>query len=212
MNSSQTMFTLMLLIVLFVSGCSGNTNQNKMKVINETELQQYGYLLEGNKDAKVRIYVFSDYLCPYCAKFANETKDLFEEYTKEGKIAVYYVDFIIHKDSIPFALAARCSVEQNKQKEFHYEMFKQIENRMNNNQAISQSLIVDVAQKLGMDSKKLTDCVNSKKYLDSLYNSTIMSKNLGLLGTPSLAINNQFVLTTYDKSTIKNEIDKRLTR
>ncbi|MEM5782369.1 MAG: thioredoxin domain-containing protein [Candidatus Aenigmatarchaeota archaeon] len=207
----ELLLAFLLCIALLNIGClAQNQNQNQQIQISEQILQEKGYLLEGNKDARVRIYVFSDYLCPYCAYFAVQTKELFEEYAKQGKIAVYYVDFIVHKESIPFALAARCSIEQNKQKEFHDEMYNQINSLMQENKEVPKTLIINTAKKLNLDVNKLTECVNNKKYIDHVYNSTITSKALGLLGTPSLAINNQFIPISYDKTFIKNEIDKRL--
>lgn len=81
----------------------------------------------GNKDATVTIVEFSDFECPYCRIFFNDTfAQLKKEYVETGKVAVYYRHFPLpfHPLATPFAIATECANEQGKFWELHDKIFK----------------------------------------------------------------------------------------
>ncbi|NOZ82663.1 MAG: thioredoxin domain-containing protein, partial [Euryarchaeota archaeon] len=80
----------------------------------------------GPEDAPVVMIEFSDYQCPYCRKFWNETlRALLERY--EGKIRYVYRDLpieAIHPYALKAAEAANCAGEQGKYFEYHDVLFE----------------------------------------------------------------------------------------
>src|SRR3989338_10775012 len=81
----------------------------------------------GDSRAHVTIIEFSDYQCPFCGKFVQETlPQLKQEYITTGKVKLVYRDFPleIHPEAQPAALAAECAKEQNKYWEYHDQLFK----------------------------------------------------------------------------------------
>lgn len=53
----------------------------------------------GSSNAPVKLYIFEDFWCPYCALFYNNTFDIVKQYTSSGKLVVYAVDFLIHENA-----------------------------------------------------------------------------------------------------------------
>ena len=77
----------------------------------------------GKTDAKVTIVEFSDYQCPFCARFYSQTEgQLRKDYIDSGKVKFYYRDFpltSIHPGAQKAAEAARCAGDQDKYWQYH---------------------------------------------------------------------------------------------
>ena len=70
----------------------------------------------GDPNAPITIVEFSDFQCPFCARFNIQTLPLLmEEYIDTGKVKLVFRDFpitSIHPNALPAALAAECANEQ----------------------------------------------------------------------------------------------------
>lgn len=76
----------------------------------------------GNKDAKVVVYIYSDYYCGYCKKLAEESVlKIKTEYADTGKIKLVLKDFVGMDPSL--AVFARCAEEQNKYLDAELKLF-----------------------------------------------------------------------------------------
>lgn len=82
----------------------------------------------GKAGAVVTLIEFSDYQCPFCGRFYNDTESqIKKEYVDSGKVKFYYRDFPlkqIHPGAQKGAEAARCAGDQNKYWEYHDLVFK----------------------------------------------------------------------------------------
>src|SRR3989344_1987839 len=80
----------------------------------------------GSADAPVTIVEFSDFQCPYCAKFYFETfGQVYEKYIKSGKVRFAYRHFPLsfHENAQKAAEASECAREQNKFWEYADKLF-----------------------------------------------------------------------------------------
>ena len=76
----------------------------------------------GNPDAPIRIDEYSDFQCPYCAKFYQDTEaKLMETFVADGTVYFVYNTFgeFIGPDSARSAEAAYCAGDQEKFWEMH---------------------------------------------------------------------------------------------
>src|SRR3989344_5210701 len=75
-------------------------------------------VVKGDKNAPVEIIEFSDFQCPFCARFYSDTlPQIQKEYIDTGKVKFVYRDFplsSIHPQATPAAEAAECAKEQGK--------------------------------------------------------------------------------------------------
>ena len=63
---------------------------------------------KGSPEAKVFIIEFSEFLCPWCARFATETaREVEKEYVTTGLVQIIFIDFIVHGE--PALLAAEAA-------------------------------------------------------------------------------------------------------
>src|SRR3989344_1487036 len=83
---------------------------------------------KGDKNAPIVMLEFSDFQCPFCAKFWAETLPQIEKnYVDTGKVYFVYKDFPlseIHPFAQQAAEAALCAGEQGKFWEYHDKLFE----------------------------------------------------------------------------------------
>ena len=81
----------------------------------------------GNPDAPITIIEFSDFQCPFCARFHVQTLPaLMDEYIDQGKVKLVFRDFpiqSIHPNALPASVAAECANEQGQFKPMHDALF-----------------------------------------------------------------------------------------
>ncbi len=160
----------------------------------------------GNKDAPVTIIEFSDFQCPFCARFFSETFPLLEEnYVNTGKVKIVFRDFPLnfHPEAEPAALAAECADEQGKFWEYHDLLFK-------NQDALSAENYKKWAQDLGLDTVAFSDCLDSQKYLDEVKADVEDGVKYGVTGTPAFFVNGQAVTGAQPYEVFQKEIDAAL--
>ncbi len=72
----------------------------------------------GDPNAPITIIEFSDFQCPFCARFHTQTLPLIlEEYIEQGKVKLVFRDFpiqSIHPNAVPASVAAECANDQGK--------------------------------------------------------------------------------------------------
>jgi protein-disulfide isomerase len=132
----------------------------------------------GNPKAPIQITVYSDFQCPYCKQFLNETEALLTQYyIVPGKVYFTYrsagnwVSNNIARatgatpktESQDAALAAYCAADQNKFWEMHDALFA------NNRDAEDQGSFADrrlstIAETVKLDMKQWQDCYDNGKY------------------------------------------------
>ena len=82
----------------------------------------------GDPDAPITIIEFSDFECPFCARFHVQTLPLLlEEYIDQGKVKLVFRDFpiqSIHPNALPASVAAECANDQGKFKGMHDMLFE----------------------------------------------------------------------------------------
>lgn len=83
---------------------------------------------KGNQNAPVTLVEFSDYQCPFCARFFNGAEaQIRKEYVDTGKVKIYFRDFPltqIHPGAQKGSEAARCAGDQGKYWEYHDLIFQ----------------------------------------------------------------------------------------
>ena len=138
----------------------------------------------GNPNANIILIEFSDYECPFCARFEIETfPSIKSDWIDKGKVVMYYAHYPlpIHPKAIPAALASYCAEQQNKFWEYSNFIFKNI-NKLN-----SDEDYVKLAQEFNLDTDKFRNCLKTTDksfyYPEFQYGSSI-----GITGTPGFLI------------------------
>ena len=150
--------------------------------------------VRGNIDAPITIIEFSDFQCPFCAKFHVQTLPLLlENYIDTGKVKLVYRDFPIqniHPNAMPAAVAAECADEQGKYWEYHDILFENQDqwNELETTSAIA--VFTQYALEIELNQEQFNTCLTGGKYLNEIRIDLNDGREYGVTGTPGFFIGN----------------------
>lgn len=157
------------------------------------------YVVKGNilgdRDAKVVIYVFSDYQCPICPVHNNMMHKLVRD-VKSIKIIHRnlpldttcngYLQSPFHEGSCIDAQYAVASEKQGK--------FWEMNNLLFENKPKTEDEILKLAEKEGFDIEKLQNDANSPETIKAIKDDIDFAYNNGIIGTPATLINDKIYI------------------
>ncbi len=183
------------------------TQQNEEKPVEKVNVSADDDPYTGAENAKVVIIEFSDYTCPYCAKFANEVEPkLLENYG--DKVKFVFRDFPVHGEiAYKGAEAADCAGEQGKYWEFHRILYEKQREWMSNT-----SMLYTYAKQLGLNVTAFKACLDSGKYKTEVDKDLQDGISYGVKGTPTFFINGKKIVGYMPYEEFAKLIDKELNK
>lgn len=148
----------------------------------------------GNPNAPITIIEFSDFQCPFCARFHVQTLPLIlEEYIEQGKVKLVFRDFpiqSIHPNALPASVASECANEQGKFKEM-YDMLFENQNEWNKQETVDAlSLFSQYATEIQLEQETFDSCLTNGNYIEEIRKDLDDGQNYGVSGTPGFFIGN----------------------
>jgi len=148
----------------------------------------------GNPDAPITIIEFSDFQCPFCARFYTQTLPLIhEEYIEPGKVKLVFRDYpiqSIHPNAVPAAVASECANEQGKFKEMHDTLFEKQNEWSRQETADALSLFSQYATKIQLEQEAFDSCLTSGKFIEEIKKDLDDGRDYGVTGTPGFFVGN----------------------
>jgi protein-disulfide isomerase len=148
----------------------------------------------GKADAPITIIEFSDFQCPFCARFHIETlPSIINEYINNGQVKLVFRDFpiqSIHPNALPASVAAECANEQGKFKEMHDMLFEKQKEWSNQNIENVMITFNQYASKIGIEEIKFDSCLKNGKYVEEIQKDLNDGRTYGISGTPGFFIGN----------------------
>jgi protein-disulfide isomerase len=163
----------------------------------------------GEREAKVKIAVFSDYMCPYCERMSGILEGFQAEHPKD--IAVFEKNFVVHPPAGIEHEAAMSAAAQGKFKAMHDLLFKNQQEMQQLGQQGEDKLkekIMALGKEAGLNVNQLKADLESGKYRDTIASDMKEGKEAGITGTPSVFVNGFFY--GYNPEDIKKQIDEAL--
>jgi protein-disulfide isomerase len=151
-----------------------------------------GRPFRGNPDAAVTLVEYTDYVCPFCARYFQQTLPaLLEKYGRTGQVKFVVDDFpldSLHPTAPQGAAAAACVAEQGAAHfwQMHDALFKgqQEWGRLPD----PTNFLADAAKKTGVNMKTYNQCMASGRVKAHVEQRVAASKALGFMGTPSFQL------------------------
>ena len=151
----------------------------------------------GDSNAPIKIEEFSDFQCPYCERFHEETEPLLRQYYIDtGKVLFTYRSMGnwvsrnvggASTESQDSALAAYCAGEQNKFWEMHTLLFANVLGE--DVGSFTDKRIKAIAEKVdGLDTSRFNDCYDSGKYEDRVQQDMEDGLAANINGTPGFLV------------------------
>ena len=151
----------------------------------------------GDPAAPITIIEFSDFQCPFCARFHAQTLPLLiEEYIDKGQVKLVYRDFPlqdIHPNAVPAAVAAECANEQGEFKSMHDMLFDNQAQWSNAPIDTAIALFGEYATAINIDRETFDSCLITGKFIEDIRDDLIDGRNYGIDGTPGFLIGNDEV-------------------
>ncbi|MEO5666629.1 MAG: DsbA family protein [Bdellovibrionota bacterium] len=159
----------------------------------------------GNKDAKVVIYEFSDFQCPFCARGHAVIKQVMTEYGDKVKLVFRHFPLSFHPEAEPSAIAAMCAFKQAPAKfwEYHDLMFE-------NQSELNEASRTKWAKQIGLNEGDFAKCVSSKEPKSLIDADMKAAEALGVNSTPTFFINGKKVAGALPFAQFKSMIDEEL--
>ncbi len=155
----------------------------------------------GSPDAPITITEYSDFQCPFCQRFAEQTEpQLVETYAATGKVRFIYRSFgrFIGQESQDAAEAVYCAGDQGKFWQYHDILFA---NHTGENVGdYTPRKLKAFAETLGLDMDAFNSCLNAGKYAERVTQDGVDGLAAGIQATPS------FVLTYVVNGETKTKI------
>jgi len=138
----------------------------------------------GRDTARVGVLVFSDFECPYCARFATSTlPGLKTKYLDTGKVQLVFKHLPLpnHSRAQRAAEAAECARRQGRFWDVHDFFFRDPKTSLDQNSDGELGNLVP-------SSALLRGCLDQKEALESVRSDASEASRLGVTGTPAFLI------------------------
>ena len=157
----------------------------------------------GDANAPVKLVVFSDFQCPFCARLVPVLKEIRAAYPDE--VVIYFRDYPLsfHKDARGAHALARCAAEQGQFWPAHDLLLE-------NHDALTSDDRQGYAQRLGLDLDALGRCQQGD--LSIIDTDIAEGKAAGAYGAPNSFVNGIKLTGAQPMSAFKEVIDAELER
>jgi protein-disulfide isomerase len=159
--------------------------------------------IKGNKKAQITLVEFSDFQCPFCARFHPTMKKIIEEFGDEVRWVFKHFPLSFHPQAQPAAEASECAGEQGKFWEFAEALFE-------NQQRLGKSLYQEIAENLGLKIEQFQECLSLRKYQEKVKNDYQSGVLAGVEGTPATFINGKLLSGIRPYEDLKALIEEML--
>ncbi|HEY7450689.1 MAG TPA: thioredoxin domain-containing protein [Vicinamibacterales bacterium] len=140
-----------------------------------------GAQLLGNSAARVAVIEFSDFECPFCARFFDSTfKTIFRSHIETGKILFAFRHLPLdqkHASAFVAAEAAECSGRQGRFWPMHDELFAPP-------RELNYENFMSMARRIGLDSGRFRRCMDGEAG-ERIRQDVAEAQKLSIAGTPS---------------------------
>ena len=163
-----------------------------------------GYPFRGSPDAPIVVYEYSDYGCPFCARYFVQTEPALDEaFVRDDQVRFVFRDFPLaelHPNAPAAHTAALCVAEQGSAAQF-WKMHDQLFSTQTvwTNMTDPQTQLGKLAEEVGVDMPRFNDCIASGAMKAKIEQSLGEGRELGITGTPTFnfvrsATNDHFLL------------------
>ncbi|MDH6198661.1 protein-disulfide isomerase [Mycobacterium frederiksbergense] len=165
----------------------------------------------GDVDAPVALVVFSDYRCPFCAKFSRDIEpELVKRYVDAGQLRIEWRDFAIFgPQSMAAARAGHAAAEQGRFWEFNRAVYAAAPERSKPD--LPESELIEFARQAGVpDIDKFTAGMRGTTF-DAAINADLAQGNsIGVPSTPAFLINDVPILGAQPTEEFVRAVDQAL--
>jgi len=170
----------------FIDINSKRSIKNNFVLDLDSNIYKKSHLIEGNFNAKYKLVVFSDPLCPFCMSFLPDVINFVKMNPKEFGLFYYHFPLNIHPNSKTF-VKAMIVAEKNGEKDIQERVY----NETFESGKKDEKLALTTFNK-ALNTSITLEQINKKDIIDKMEADLKIAKNHMISGTPALFINGVF--------------------
>ena len=170
--------------------------------------------IEGDANAKTWLIVASDFQCPFCKQWHDESyKTIYDDYVRTGKIKVAYVNYPLnqHQHAVITAEAAMCASAQGKFWPYHEALFA-TQHQWDEVQAPPMVIMDSIAGAVGVDKAAWKQCVESGKMKPLIEADRDRAAKAGVQSTPSFILGDRVMLGVQPINVLRAALDSEIAK
>ena len=163
----------------------------------------------GDVNAPVGLVVFSDYQCPFCAKWSDETLPQMMKHVEDGNLRIEWREVnIFGEPSERGARAAYAAGLQDAYLEYHNALFENGEKPSED--LLSEDGLIELAGDLGLDLSKFTEDFQSPETAAAIAQHQQLGIDLGAYSTPAFLLGGQPIMGAQPASVFEAAFEQAL--
>lgn len=163
----------------------------------------------GEVDAPVVLVVFSDYQCPFCASWSDETLPEMMDYVDDGQLRIEWRDVNIY--GAPSERASKASLAAGLQGQFweyHERLYPQGEIRSESE--LSEEALIDLADELELDVEQFTTDMESGAVAEQIAQNEKLGTDMGAYSTPAFLLGGEPMVGAQPTQVFVDAVDEAL--
>ena len=157
------------------------------------ELSEDTPYLGSKSKSQIAIIEFSDFECPFCKKFHDESrKEIIEQYVKTDKAILAWKDYPLdfHNPlATKQAVAAQCVYTQKGNQAYFEYVDLIFANTKSGGEGMQESKLTELAREIqDLDQDKFDNCLKEEETLDKVKSDMDFANQNGVNGTPGFII------------------------
>ena len=222
-NENYLTFTAIIIAGLIIGGAilisgepsthedpieEGQEQVESEEEISMDQIELEGYPSLGDPEAPVVVVEYSDYACPFCGRFFEETlPDIKENYIDTGQVRFVYKDLVVVGGD-KAAEAAHCAGEQDAYWDYHDLLFQNLE--QDRGSWDDPNVHAGYSEGIGLDSQELIECFEEGRYAEKVQRSTQEAVGFDITGTPGFVINGEVISGAQPYRVFEEVIERKL--
>ena len=146
--------------------------------------------VKGPDNAKITMFEFSDFQCPYCGRSQATINQIYNKYKGNIRLVFKHLPLSIHAKAKPAARAAMAAGEQGKFWEYKLKLMANMQNWGGGNE---KALFTQYARELKLDIKKFEEDQKKESFGKIIADDMAVAQKIGARGTPTFVINGVIV-------------------
>jgi protein-disulfide isomerase len=167
--------------------------------------------IKGSEQAPVWIIVISDFQCPFCKRWHDETAPRIErDYVRTGKVRMAYLNFPIstHRNAQPAHELAMCAAEQGKFWPVADKLFATMSDWKNRFNAVAY--FDSLARTLPLEQERLSACIKGGDLRPLIEADYRRASRVGVGSTPTFFIGDKAIIGAQPYEAFAEAIDAAL--
>ncbi|WP_197678196.1 DsbA family protein [Brevibacterium siliguriense] len=163
-------------------------------------------LAVGPEDAPVVLVMFSDYQCPYCAAWTDETLPAMMEHVEDDELRIEWRDVNVYGPaSERSARASYAAALQGQFLEYNNALFADGRTRTEAN--LSEDKLIALAEDLGLAPERFSEDLASEETAELIADNEDFAIDLGITATPVFVMGGQPIIGGQPTSQFETAFD-----